>query len=66
LLKLLNNHFNFTPTNIKKELEFDKVKFARLSAFGHVGRTDLNVRWEQVKDKAEELRDAYEKTKSAS
>ena len=65
LLKLLNNHFNFTPANIKKELEFDKVKFARLSAFGHVGRTDLNVRWEQVKDKAEELRYAYEKTKSA-
>jgi S-adenosylmethionine synthetase len=65
LLKLLKNHFNFTPANIKKELEFDKVKFARLSAFGHVGRTDLNVRWEQVKDKAEELRDAYEKTNSA-
>jgi len=65
LLKILNNHFNFTPANIKKELEFDKVKFARLSAFGHVGRTDLNVKWEQVKDKAIELRNEYEKTKSA-
>ena len=66
LLKLLNNHFNFTPANIKKELEFDKVKFSSLSAFGHVGRTDLNVKWEQVQDKALELKDAYEKTKIAS
>lgn len=65
LLKIVKTHFDFKPASIRKELDFDNVKFSRLSAFGHVGRNDLNVKWEQVKDKANQLRNAYEKTKSA-
>ncbi|MFA5474441.1 MAG: methionine adenosyltransferase [Acholeplasmataceae bacterium] len=63
LLYLLKVYFDFTPSNIRKELELDKVKFASLSAFGHVGRDDLNVKWEDTKSKATELREAYGKAK---
>lgn len=59
LLYLLKVYFDFTPSNIRKELELDKVKFSSLSAFGHVGRDDLNVKWEQVTSKAKELKEAY-------
>ena len=62
----LKENFNFSPENIVKELELDEVKFASLSAFGHVGRTDLNVKWEQVDEKVQVLKDAYEKTKRTS
>lgn len=64
LLYLLNVYFDFKPANIRKELELDHVKFKDLSKFGHMGRTDLNVRWEHVDAKAKELKEAYEKTKS--
>ena len=63
LLYLLKLYFDFTPSNIRKELELDKVKFVSLSAFGHVGRDDLNVKWEDTKSKANELREAYGKAK---
>lgn len=42
------------------------VKFARLSAFGHVGRIDLNVLWEDTTIKSDELRKAYGRAKSAT
>jgi len=63
---ILKFNFDFTPANIRKELELDKVKFSSLSAFGHVGRTDLNVKWEQVDEKANKLREAYEETQRTS
>lgn len=60
LLKLIKEKFDFTPANIKKELELDNVKFRDLACYGHMGREDLNVRWEHVEEKAEKLRRAYE------
>jgi len=63
LLYLLKLYFDFSPSNIRKELELDNAKFASLSAFGHVGRIDLNVQWEDTESKADELRDAYVKAK---
>ena len=66
LLKLIKNHFNFTPSNIRKELDLGNIKFRELSKFGHVGRSDLKVKWEHPGDKVEELIEAYEKTKSAA
>jgi S-adenosylmethionine synthetase len=66
LLNLIRQHFNFTPSNIKKELAFDKVRFQELATYGHMGREDLPVRWEHVEDKAAELRTAYEKAQGAA
>ncbi|PKK97920.1 MAG: methionine adenosyltransferase [Tenericutes bacterium HGW-Tenericutes-2] len=66
LLELVKQHFDFKPANIRKELEFDKVKFKELAAYGHMGREDLPVRWEHVETKAAELKQAYEKTKGST
>ena len=66
LLELVKQYFNFTPANIRKELEFDKVKFQKLAAYGHMGREDLPVRWEHVEAKATELKEAYEKAKGSA
>lgn len=66
LQKLILQHFDFTPSNIRRELEFDKVKFQELAKYGHIGREDLPVRWEHVEDKAEVLRTAYEKAKGSA
>jgi len=53
--------YDFKPDNIRRELELDKVKFRKLSTYGHFGREDLDVRWEHVDDKIIELRKLYEK-----
>lgn len=66
LLLLIKEQFDFTPSNIRKELEFEHVKFKDLATYGHVGREDLNVRWEDVYLKAKELKVAYEKTKGTT
>lgn len=66
LLELIKQYFDFTPASIRKELEFDKVKFQKLAAYGHMGREDLPVRWEHVEAKASELKGAYEKTKGST
>jgi len=66
LLELVRKHFDFTPANIRKELEFEKVKFQELATYGHMGREDLPVRWEHVEAKAAELKGAYEKAKGST
>ena len=66
LLKLIKENFNFTPSSIIKELNLDKVKFKPLASYGHIGRVDLDVAWEQVDAKAKQLSESYEQTKSAT
>lgn len=63
LLKLIKDNFDFSPSNIRKELKLDNVNFRELSRFGHVGRTDLDVVWEKSNEKTDVLRNLYEKTK---
>lgn len=66
LLKLIKENFNFTPSSIIKELNLDKVKFKPLASYGHIGRVDLDVAWEQVDAKAKQLSDSYEQNKRAA
>lgn len=66
LLEIVKRHFDFTPANIRKDLEFENVKFQPLATYGHIGREDLPVRWEQVEAKARELRIEYEKAQGAA
>lgn len=66
LTRIVNDAFDFSPTNIRKELELDSVKFRELATYGHIGREDLDVKWEQVDDKAKELVKLYEETERAS
>lgn len=49
--------FDLTPRGIEKTLELREKKFRYqdLAAFGHIGRTDIDLPWERT-DKAEELK----------
>jgi S-adenosylmethionine synthetase len=64
LLSIINDHFDFTPSNIRKELDLESVKYRPLATYGHVGREELDVKWEHVETKAAALKEAYEKAKS--
>jgi len=49
------NVFDLRPYSIIKELDLRKPIYRQLASYGHVGRTELGVRWEEC-DKAEELK----------
>ena len=49
--------FDLRPTAIIRTLELQKPQYRHLAAYGHMGRTDLSVRWEDT-DKADALREA--------
>ena len=49
--------FDLRPTAIIRDLELRKPIYRQLAAYGHMGREDLGVRWEQT-DRAQALRDA--------
>ncbi|HOP57224.1 MAG TPA: methionine adenosyltransferase [Bacillota bacterium] len=66
LLKLIKENFNFTPSSIIQELNLNKVKFKPLASYGHIGRVDLDVAWEQIDAKAKQLSESYEQTKRAA
>jgi S-adenosylmethionine synthetase len=51
---LICDVFNLTPRGIIEHLQLRRPQYQGTAAYGHFGRTDLNVRWEQV-DMAEAL-----------
>ncbi len=57
LTKLIQEHFDFRPAAIIEELDLRRPIYTPLAAYGHMGRTDLDVPWERT-EKAEELRQA--------
>lgn len=46
--------FDCRPNSIIRQLRLTETKYRPLAAYGHIGRTDLNVRWEDT-DRTEEL-----------
>ena len=46
--------FDLRPTAIIRDLDLRKPIYRRLAAYGHVGREDLGVRWEET-DRTEQL-----------
>ena len=50
-------NFDMRPAAIIKTLDLAKPQYRQLAAYGHMGRTELGVRWEDT-DKAEALRKA--------
>ena len=50
IYKYIENNFNFSVDNIIKELDLLKPIYYQLAAYGHFGRDDLNLSWEQIKD----------------
>jgi len=57
LSKAVQEVFDFTPAGIIRELQLRRPIYRPLAAYGHMGREDLGVRWEDT-DKVEALKAA--------
>ncbi|MCR5282532.1 MAG: methionine adenosyltransferase [Lachnospiraceae bacterium] len=57
LAELLREHFDFRPAGIIKMLDLRRPIYRQTAAYGHFGRTDIELPWEKT-DKADELRKA--------
>ena len=57
LAEAVRRVFDLRPAAIIETLDVRKPIYKKLAAYGHMGREDLGVRWEQT-DKAEELKKA--------
>lgn len=55
IVELVTKYFDLTPQGIINELELRKPIYRQTASYGHFGRTDLNVSWEET-DMAETLR----------
>ena len=55
--QLINENFDLRPGAIIRDLSLRRPIFQKLAAYGHFGRDDLNLPWENT-DKAEALRKA--------
>ncbi|MFS0555812.1 methionine adenosyltransferase [Brevibacillus sp. 179-C9.3 HS] len=55
LVTLVRKHFDLRPAGIIKQLDLRRPIYKQTAAYGHFGRNDLNVPWEQT-DKAEILK----------
>jgi len=68
ILYLVKKVFNFKPANIRKELKLNEglFKYQSLASYGHMGRNDLNIPWEQVEYKVQELEQAYEEAEGTT
>ena len=54
---LVNKCFDLRPAAIIEKLELRKPQYRALAAYGHMGRVDLDVKWEKT-DMAEALKNA--------
>jgi len=57
LSKAVQEVFDFTPAGIIRELQLRRPIYRPLAAYGHMGREDLGVRWENT-DKVDALLEA--------
>ena len=55
LIAIIRKHFDLTPKGIIKTLDLRRPIYLATAAYGHFGRDDLNVPWEQL-NKVEELK----------
>lgn len=60
LSELVEKHFDLRPAAIIKDLDLRRPIYRQVAAYGHFGRTDIDVPWEKT-DKADELRKALDK-----
>lgn len=49
IYKFVEKNFNFNVKNIIEELNLKNQKYYKIASYGHFGRTDLNLPWEQIK-----------------
>ena len=59
IANLIVEHFDMRPAAIIKKLALNKPQYRELAAYGHMGRTELGIKWEET-DRADELRKAWQ------
>lgn len=57
LVKLVEEHFDLRPAAIIRDLDLRRPIYRQVAAYGHFGRTDIDIPWERT-DKAEALKKA--------
>ncbi len=57
IVRLVQAHFDLRPAAIIRQLDLRRPIYRQVAAYGHFGRTDLDLPWERT-DKAAELRRA--------
>jgi S-adenosylmethionine synthetase len=65
ILDLIKKHFDLRPEAIIRSLDLRRPIYRQTAAYGHFGRTDIDLPWERT-DKAEILRKEAFGTKAAS
>ena len=55
LMEIVRRHFDLRPAGIIRMLDLRRPIYKQTAAYGHFGRTDLDLPWER-RDKVEELR----------
>lgn len=60
LSKAIADTFDFRPAAIIRDLELRKPIYRQTAAYGHFGRTDIDLPWERI-DKVEALKEAVKK-----
>ncbi len=60
LAEAVRRVFDFRPAAIIRDLDLRRPIYRRLAAYGHMGREDLGVRWEDT-DRAQALREAIQR-----
>ena len=61
LVEMIRKHFDLRPAGIIKMLDLRRPIYRQLAAYGHMGREELGVRWEDT-DRTDALRAAVAKT----
>ena len=55
IAELIKKHFDLRPAGIIKMLDLRRPLYRQTAAYGHFGRTDIDLPWEQT-DKAAAIR----------
>lgn len=55
IIEVINNVFDLSPSSIIRDLDLKKPIYYQTSFYGHFGRKDLNLPWEQI-NKVEEIK----------
>ncbi len=55
IAEIVNKHFDLRPAAIIKDLELRRPIYRQTAAYGHFGRTDIDLPWERL-DRVEELK----------
>ncbi|MCQ2546979.1 MAG: methionine adenosyltransferase [Clostridia bacterium] len=55
LAEIVEKHFDLRPAAIIKELDLRRPIYRQVAAYGHFGRTDIDLPWERL-DKVDELK----------